>query len=242
MIVIVLSLFIMVTFVVGMLFAFTDVFETDSKSSSIQDNDSENITLPKQSSEHTSVKPKQTNNIAKNVTCTVSKGSCPSISCPPGMECGCYTTSGLGNNKKAYKDAGADRGFLASAMMETEKMDANYAYGDNKTHDSFNAGATKQNWGMMRQCHPEWTTKTPNEYSISNVMNNDRSKDVIVYNECKKMFGDKWFAGHRNGASGLINPNTKDIQMFKQGYDWTYKQLEGHECDDVRFWVNIPAI
>ena len=170
-------------------------------------------------------------------------GSCPgSLSCPSGMSCGCYTVSGLGANKQAYVNAGADRRFLASAMMETEKMDTNYAYGDNKTGDAFNAGATKQNWGMMRQCHSEWRGYSANDYAVSGAMNNSRSLDVQVYNECRNYYGNQWFAGHRNGASGLVNPNTQDINNFRAGYEWTYNQLAGHECDDVRFWVNIPAI
>ncbi|WP_083608214.1 carbohydrate-binding domain-containing protein [Teredinibacter haidensis] len=170
-------------------------------------------------------------------------GSCPSsLSCPNGMSCGCYTISGLGSNKRGYQDAGADRRFLASAMMETEVMDTNYAYGDNKTGDSFNAGATKQNWGMMRQCHSAWTGYGSGDYSVSAQMNSSRSLDVQVYNECRNYFGSNWFAGHRNGSSGLSNPNTTDINNFKAGYDWTYNQLSGHECDDVRFWVSIPAI
>ena len=170
-------------------------------------------------------------------------GSCPgSLNCPSGMNCGCYTVSGLGANKQAYLNAGADRRFLASAMMETERMDTNYAYGDNKTGDAFNAGATKQNWGMMRQCHAEWRGYSANDYAVSAAMNSSRSLDVQVYNECRNYYGNQWFAGHRNGSSGLANPNTQDINNFRTGYEWTYNQLAGHECDDVRFWVDIPAI
>lgn len=170
-------------------------------------------------------------------------GSCPSsLSCPSGMSCGCYIVSGLGSNKRAYTSAGANRSFLASAMMETEKMDTNYAYGDNKSGDAFNAGATKQNWGMMRQCWSAWRGYGSGSYSVSAAMNSSRSLDVQVYNACRNYFGSNWFAGHRNGSSGLSNPNTQDINNFKTGYNWTYNQLSGHECDDVRFWVNIPAI
>ncbi len=171
------------------------------------------------------------------------RGSCPtSLSCPSGMSCGCYLVSGLGANKQAYKNAGANRSFLASAMMETERMDTNYAYGDNKSGDAFNAGAAKQNWGMMRQCRPAWRSYGSNDYAVSAAMNSNRSLDVQVYNECRSYYGDQWFAGHRNGSSGLSNPYTQDINNFRAGYNWTYNQLSGHECDDVRFWVNIPAI
>ena len=108
-------------------------------------------------------------------------GSCPSsLNCPSGMSCGCYSVSGLGSNKQAYLNAGADRRFLASAMMETEKMDTNYAYGDNKSGDAFNAGATKQNWGMTRNCHSSWNNLGSNDYSTSAAMNSNRSLDVQV--------------------------------------------------------------
>ncbi|MDR7092127.1 carbohydrate-binding domain-containing protein [Cellvibrio fibrivorans] len=170
-------------------------------------------------------------------------GSCPtSLSCPSGMSCGCYTVSGLGANKQAYNNAGANRSFLASAMMETEQMNTSYAYGDNKTGDAFNAGAAKQNWGMMRQCHSAWRSYGSNDYAVSSALNNSRSMDVQIYNECRNYYGDQWFAGHRNGSSGLSNSNTQDINNFREGYNWTYNQLAGHECDDVRFWVSIPAI
>jgi hypothetical protein len=177
-------------------------------------------------------------------TSTGSSGSCPSsLSCPSGISCGCYVVSGLGTNKRAYTSAGADRRFLASAMMETEKMDTNYAYGDNKTGDAFNAGAAKQNWGMMRQCHSAWKSLGASSYATSAAMNSNKSLDVQVYNECRSYWGDqKFFAGHRNGSSGLANPNTTDINNFIKGYNWGYNMLSGHETDDVRFWVSIPAI
>jgi hypothetical protein len=54
---------------------------------------------------------------------------------------------------------------------------------------------------------------------------------------------NRGWAGHRNGSSGLSNPNTADIQNFKIGEDWTNTQVQnGHPCDDVRFWVNLPPI
>lgn len=37
--------------------------------------------------------------------------------------------------------------------------------------------------------------------------------DVASRWDCQNHYGyDKWFAGHRNGASGLANPYTQDIQ------------------------------
>jgi hypothetical protein len=73
-------------------------------------------------------------------------------------------------------------------------------------------------------------------------MNSNKSLDVQVYYECRNYYGNNWFAGHRNGSSGLANPNTQDIQNFIEGYNWTYNNIADHLSDDVRFWVSIPAI
>lgn len=52
---------------------------------------------------------------------------------------GSYTVSGLGARKRAVTAAGGTDLDLAIAMMETENMQTNYPYGDNKSGDSFNA-------------------------------------------------------------------------------------------------------
>ena len=40
----------------------------------------------------------------------------------------------------------------AIAMLETENMGTDYAYGDNKVGDAANFGIFKQNWSMLRVC------------------------------------------------------------------------------------------
>jgi hypothetical protein len=175
-------------------------------------------------------------------------GKCPaSLACPAGIGCGCYVVPGLGANKKKILDAGAGLPYtsylLASAMVETEKLDTNYALGDNKSGDSFNAGVAKQNWGMIRTCHSAWKNLKSTDTGTAAMLNNDRVLDAQVYGECRAYYGDKWWAGHRNGVSGIANPNTQDIKNFKTGEDWTNTQIQnGHTCDDLRFWVNLPAI
>jgi len=133
---------------------------------------------------------------------------------------------------------------LASAMMETEMMDTNYAYGDNKTGDSWNGGTCKQNWGTMRECWTPWNGLGPNDYAQADSINSDRGLDVQVYSACCSYFGANWWAGHRNGASGLMNPNTADINNFKAAMDWTYDRIQegDHFCDDVRFWAMVQPI
>ena len=96
---------------------------------------------------------------------------------------------------------------------------------------------------MMRVCHTAWNSLRANGFATSEAMNSDRSLDVQVYVECRNHFANNWWVGHRNGSAGLQNPNTADIQNFKAGEDWTNQMIQddgGHQCDDVRFWVNLP--
>lgn len=65
---------------------------------------------------------------------------------------GSYTVSGLGGRKQQVLNAGGDSLDLAIAMLETDNMSTNYAYGDGKTQDAANFGIFKQNWGMLREC------------------------------------------------------------------------------------------
>ena len=172
---------------------------------------------------------------------TLKSGSCPSsVSCPSGVSCGCYTVSGLGTNKTAYKNAGASQYFLGSAMMETEKMSTSYTYGDGKTGDSFNAGACKMSWYAARNAYYKSTSVS--SYAKMAECNSNKSKDVTVWNSVKSYYGSKYWAVHRNGQTGYNYPNTNDISGFKKANDWSNTQISGHLTDDVRFWCNIPSI
>lgn len=90
--------------------------------------------------------------------------------------------------------------------------------------------------------------------------------DVASRWDCQNHYGyDKWFAGHRNGASGLANPYTQDIQSkfpniysvhncdsdadpfadYKSAVQWIQQQIdskESYKTDDTRFWVSVVAI
>eukprot|EP00817_Percolomonadidae_sp_ATCC50343_P004102 CAMPEP_0117418202 /NCGR_PEP_ID=MMETSP0758-20121206/38_1 /TAXON_ID=63605 /ORGANISM="Percolomonas cosmopolitus, Strain AE-1 (ATCC 50343)" /LENGTH=225 /DNA_ID=CAMNT_0005198579 /DNA_START=179 /DNA_END=856 /DNA_ORIENTATION=- len=176
-------------------------------------------------------------------------GNCPRVSCPKvhgkTLQCGCEVVGGLGSNKKQYINAGAKLDFLASAMLETTDMSTNYPLGDRKTGDAFNAGACKQNWGMMRKAYKPWRKYGASAYKKSIAMNKSKALDVKVYYASRKYFGKKWFAGHRNGATGLQNPNTRDIKTFVTAFNWTVNQLKkcsACRTNDVRFWVNVHAI
>lgn len=148
---------------------------------------------------------------------------------------GSYTISGLGARKKQITAAGADSFDLAIAMLESERMTADYAYGDNKQQDSANFGIFKQNWGLLRECcsrfrgqpQSNWNNGAVLKYvgdpaSCSSITcclsahqrnSSNLNADVQCLNECQSYYGlDRWVAGHRNGATGLANPNTQDIQ------------------------------
>jgi hypothetical protein len=174
-------------------------------------------------------------------------GLCPrTLQCPvvngTTLACGCTWVVGLGTRKQQISaTAGSSQYLVASAMMETDTLTSNYALGDGKTGDSFNAGICKQNWGMIRRCHPAWNGLAAGQFSTSTAMNSNLALDIQVYNECRAMFGGNWWSGHRNGF-GSLGSNTQDIQEFKAAMDWVNTMLTGHLGDDVRFWVIIRAI
>lgn len=72
-------------------------------------------------------------------------------------------------------------------------------------------------------------------------MNSDLYADIQCRKECEGYYGfDRWYAGHRNGETGLNNPWTADIQLYKNAAGWTHSQIQnGHSQDDWRFWVDV---
>ena len=169
-----------------------------------------------------------------------------SLTCPSGATCGSYTVSGLGSRKQQVRNAGADTLDLAIAMLETDTMQSNYAYGDNKTGDAANFGIFKQNWGMIRAACSQFAGQSAGTYNNGAALNNNLSQDVTCLNQSQSHYGiDLWFAGHRNGSSGLSNPNTADIRAYKTAVYWIRDRLNASSANltnDTRFWVNVPAI
>jgi hypothetical protein len=128
---------------------------------------------------------------------------------------------------------------VASAMMETELMNTNYSTCDGKSGDSCCCGVTKANFYAARTAG----CGSVSSYSswCSNV-NGSRGNDVTCWNRIRSYFGSNYWAVHRNGQSGLSNPNTGDILGFKAVNDWTNNNIGSHLSDDVRFWSNVVAI
>ena len=180
-------------------------------------------------------------------------GQCPAdLICPSvdgqALQCGCDFVLGFAERKQAIAAAGGDRRFLASAMMETNTLTTDYPFGDVnpdgslKTGDAFNAGLANQNWGMIRQCHPDYQGLGAGQFAQAAEMNDNLAHDIDVYDACRATFGANWFGGHRNGSAGLNDGNTFDIRRFQAATQWTFDQLEEHLDDDVYFFVVVEAI
>ncbi|KAL8920777.1 MAG: hypothetical protein Q9172_004348, partial [Xanthocarpia lactea] len=127
---------------------------------------------------------------------------------------GSYTVPGLGTRKQAILGAGGNTLDIAIAMLESERISTDYAYGDNKSGDAANFGVFKQNWGMLRQCarRAGFVGQRQDQWNNGARLNSDLYADVASRWDCQGFYGyDRWFAGHRNGATGLNNPYTEDI-------------------------------
>jgi hypothetical protein len=167
--------------------------------------------------------------------------------CPSGMTCGSYTISGLGARKQQVLGAGASVLDLAVAMLETDTMEASsYPYGDGKTGDSANFGIFKQNWYMLRTSCSQFEGQTTAEYNNGAVLNSNLSEDVTCIKQGQSHYGlTDWFAGQRDGQSGLSNPNQSIITEYVEGVDWIESELNSSSANlsnNTRFWVEVPAI
>ncbi|KAE8382474.1 hypothetical protein BDV26DRAFT_278037 [Aspergillus bertholletiae] len=159
---------------------------------------------------------------------------------------GSEQVSGLGSRKQQVTGAGGSTMDLAIAMLETKNMGTDYPYGDGKTGDSTNFGIFKQNWYMLRNSASEFLGQSVADVSNGAILNSDLGKDIKARHDGENKFGfDVWFAGHRNGQSGVENPNTDDIKRYRDAVQWIKSQIESdkkYESDDTRFWVDVTAI
>lgn len=159
---------------------------------------------------------------------------------------GHYTVSGIGSRKRAILSNGGGIWDLSIAMLETDFLNTNYTYGDAKTYDSANFGIFKQNWFMLRTSTTQFKGYGVNDYNQGAILNKRLAQDIKARQESQNYYGaDKWFAGHRNGQSGLNNPYTQDITNYKNAVNWIHDQLASDSkylSDDTRFWVSVVAI
>ena len=159
---------------------------------------------------------------------------------------GSYTVSGLGSRKQAVLNTGGTVLELAIAMLETDTMTTNYTYGDGKTGDAANFGIFKQNWHMIRQSVSQYSGYGANDWNAGAALNSNLSWDIQVRHAAQSKWGEStWFAGHRNGETGLNNPNTQDIANYRTAVYWIQSQINSSSTylsDDTRFWVSVPPI
>lgn len=162
------------------------------------------------------------------------------------QDTGSYTIEGLGARKRQVTAAGATPFDLAIAMLETERMSTDYIYGDNKQNDSANFGIFKQNWGLLRVCCSRFQGQPQSNWNNGALLNSDLNADVGCLKECQSFFGmDRWLAGHRNGETGLNNPDTQDIRNYVDGVRYIEQQLStqpGGLTNDVRYWIFVVPI
>ncbi|SPO07343.1 uncharacterized protein DNG_10037 [Cephalotrichum gorgonifer] len=92
--------------------------------------------------------------------------------------------------------------------------------------------------GFVGQSEAQWNNGA--------VLNNDIYADVAARWDCQGYYGyEKWFAGHRNGETGLNNPNTEDIKFYRESIEWIQSQIDSnsvYKTDDTRFWVDVTPI
>ncbi len=159
---------------------------------------------------------------------------------------GCYTVNGLSATKSVFRADGATTFDMAVSMEETTNMKVDYPWGDNKTGDSFNAGAFKQNWFMIRTSWGPYATKKSTDYTTAALQNFNRQLDINVLHASLAKYGQYlWFAGHRHGQTGLSNPGTQDILNYKNAVLQVKWELDNHptyQTDDTRCWSYVPAI
>ncbi|KAI9935132.1 hypothetical protein ASPWEDRAFT_116569 [Aspergillus wentii DTO 134E9] len=159
---------------------------------------------------------------------------------------GNYTVAGLGARKQEVVGAGGTTRDLAIAMLETDTMTTDYTYGDGKTGDGTNFGIFKQNWYMLRTSSSEFMGETTAQVADGAILNSDLGKDIKARHDGEEKLGfDIWFAGHRDGQSGVEKPNTPDIKGYKDAVLWIQEQIESdkkYQSDDTRFWVKVKAI
>ncbi|KAJ5782118.1 hypothetical protein N7457_003892 [Penicillium paradoxum] len=154
--------------------------------------------------------------------------------------------AGLGARKQEVVNAGGNTRDLAIAMLETTTMTTDYTYGDGKTGDATNFGIFKQNWFILRHSASQFLGKSLGQVDEGAVLNWDLAKDIQARHEGENHYGyEVWFSGHRNGETGINNPNTDDINAYINAIAWIQQQIESdskYQSDDTRFWVDVQAI
>ena len=142
-----------------------------------------------------------------------------------------YEVIGLDKRKKEFTEAGGTGDDMAIAMLENECMQAEpdkggYQLGDRKEGDEANFGIFKQNWLMICTVDPAFVKYKDNDklrkihWKDEIALNKDLRRDIDVLHRSQAHYKDRWFAGHRNGATGLLYPQTHDIATYRDAINW----------------------
>jgi hypothetical protein len=185
---------------------------------------------------------------------------------------GSQLTATIGT-KSTIRAAGGSTLALAIAMLETADLLCNYPFGDKdpdgcpKIEDSANFGIYKMNWFMLQQCPSviailggyQQSCRSDAWAAVGATINSDLqlttnvllealakwNSDAPIANE--PVPGNFW-AGHRQGESGLNNP-TGAIWGDIIGYYEAVQAIKT-QCDadgtvwtsNARYWVDVPAV
>ena len=161
---------------------------------------------------------------------------------------------GLGARKQEILKKGGTVLDLAVVMLENRDMRADYPLGDiypdkrPKTEDAANFGIFRQNWLMIRSSWGPYRADAlgPGDYLKGKDINNDLSLDIQILHASQNHYGlDTWFAGHRNGVSGLKCPDTLDVRVYRDAVYWIRNQIKANPSyltDDTHLWVVVPPI
>jgi hypothetical protein len=177
--------------------------------------------------------------------------------------------------KWAIKNAtGGDTLALAIAMLETSDLRSGYPFGDvttdkyPKTGDAANFGIYKMNWYMIQQLRSatNGTGPYPPPFNLADAwaavgatINNDPTLATIILKEAMATWStnppvanqpvaDNFWAGHRQGQSGLDNP-TNEQWADIIGYYTAVQSIKaacGADADvwtsNVRYWVEVGPV
>jgi hypothetical protein len=167
---------------------------------------------------------------------------------------GTETVPGLGARKQLILATGGNVLDLAVAMLETREMLANYPLGDvypngaPKTGDAANFGIFKQNWLMIRTSMSQYAALGAADYLRGQALNHALRLDIDTLHASQTHHGlaARWWAGHRNGATGLAAGTlSKDIHHYRDAVFWIRSQLSlapANLTNDTRWWCDLHPI
>lgn len=98
---------------------------------------------------------------------------------------------------------------------------------------------------MIRSTSSTFSGQSESQYNNGAQLNKNLNLDVTTRKNAQNYYGwDKWAGGHRNGQTGLNNPNTNDINLYKTAVLWIQKQLDSNSkylSDDTRFGCSLQC-